>query len=147
MNQKHVLILVLYFIQLSTSSPIVLDFDNTAATTPFIPNNFCLLPPELDYTGIVKFVEDCPSLDRYKTIPLPGDFFRKLGTHPVVCCPQYLPESAICFESDAWCPNYKHPQPGDYDSTDAQSEQLQAIEDYDYIPVVTDPPITIQEIP
>jgi len=127
----------------------VLDFDNTAATTPFIPNNFCLLPPELDYTGIVKFVEDCPSLDRYQTIPLPGDFFRKLGTHPVVCCPKYLPESSICFESDAWCPNYKPPEPVEYDLTDYQNEQLAAIKEYDddYIPIVTDPTITIQEIP
>ena len=87
MNQKHALIFVLYFIQLSNSSPIVQDFN--------IPWNFCLLPPELDYVGTVKFVEDCPSLDRYKTIPIPGDYRHKLGTHPVVCCPKYLPESSI----------------------------------------------------
>ena len=96
MNQKHALIFVLYFIQLSNSSPIVQDFDYTAASTPFIPIDFCLLPPELGYAGTNKFVEDCPSLDRYKTIPIPGDYCRqKLGTHPVVCCPKNLPESSI----------------------------------------------------
>ena len=98
MNQKHVPIFVLYFVQLiSNPSPIVLGFDNIA-----FPDNFCLLPPELDYIGTVKFVEDCPSLDRYKTIPLPGDFFHKLGTHPVVCCPKYLH-------------NYKLPEPVEQD--------------------------------
>jgi len=148
MKQIQFFLCVINFIKLSSSSPIVTDFDPASAHNNFIPSNFCLLPPELGFNGNVAFIEDCPSLQRYKTIPLPGDFFRKLGTHPVVCCPEYLPESAICFESDAWCPNYKPPQPVDYDYTDAQSEQLQAIEeDYDYIPVVTDPIITIQELP
>ena len=141
-----------FLISPSTSSPIVLDFDASAASNPFIPKSFCLLPPELGYTGEVKFIEDCSSLARYKTVPLPGDFLRKLGTHPVVCCPQHLPNSSICFESDAWCPNYKAPEPVSFELTDYQLEQLKNVEDsyndYDEnIPVVTDRPVFIQEIP
>eukprot|EP00091_Calanus_sinicus_P019522 TRINITY_DN4932_c0_g1_i5.p1 TRINITY_DN4932_c0_g1~~TRINITY_DN4932_c0_g1_i5.p1 ORF type:complete len:448 (+),score=93.77 TRINITY_DN4932_c0_g1_i5:138-1481(+) len=146
-----------FLIKPTTSSPIVTDFDAFAADAPFIPKSFCLLPPELGYTGEVKFIEDCPSLERYQTVPLPGDFFRKLGTHPVVCCPQHLPNSSICFESDAWCPNYKPPEPVSFELTEDQLEQLANLEDsynnnYDYenienIPVVTDPPVLIQEIP
>merc|ERR1712106_180145 len=114
-------VILIFLIHPSYLSPIVTDFDANAASNPFIPSNFCLLPPELGYTGEVKFIEDCPSLGRYETIPLPGDFYRKLGTHPVVCCPQLLPNSSICFESDAWCLNYKAP----VKLTDEQIAQLQ----------------------
>jgi len=143
-------VILIFLIQPSYLSPIVTDFDAYAASNPFIPSNFCLLPPELGYTGEVKFIEDCQSLGRYQTIPLPGDFFRKLGTHPVVCCPQHLPESSICFESDAWCPNYKPPEAASFEYTEDQLAQLANIEyeyDNDDIPIVTDPSILIQEIP
>ena len=129
MKQTEFFLCVIYFIKLTSSFPIVQDFDPSSAGRPLIPKNFCLLPQELGGQGDVTFVEDCPSLQRYKTIPLPGDFIHKLGTHPVVCCPKYLPESSICFESDAWCPNYKPPRFGDNDLTGVQSEQPKTIED------------------
>ena len=120
------LVSFVFLITTSSSSPIVQDFNAADASSPFIPKSFCLLPPELGYTGEVKFIEDCSSLARYQTVPLPGDFYRKLGTHPVVCCPQLLPNSSICFETDAWCPNYKAPEPVSFDY---QLEQLQNYED------------------
>merc|ERR1719295_2070286 len=58
---------------------------------PHIPRDFCLLPPELEYEGQVKFLEDCETLDTYPTLPMPGSSYYKKGTHPIVCCPKHTP--------------------------------------------------------
>jgi len=145
MDRQNIFTLLIFFslcVSSSFCSPIVSVLDPTSEITPFIPAAFCLLPPELDYEGSVKFLEDCESLGRYETLPLPASAYSKLGTHPVVCCPKVLPESAICFESDAWCPNFKPPPkveveiPQDYDS-----------DGYEDIPQVNETPFFIQETP
>ena len=33
----------------------------------------------------------------------------------MVCCPEPLPESAICFPSDPWCRTYEAPDYSDYE--------------------------------
>ena len=33
----------------------------------------------------------------------------------MVCCPEPLPESAICFPSDPWCRTYEAPEYSDYE--------------------------------
>ena len=44
---------------------------------------------------------------RFETVPQPlVDNYNAFGVHPVVCCPKYIPDTAICFESDPWCVNY-----------------------------------------
>eukprot|EP00092_Neocalanus_flemingeri_P019183 GFUD01020782.1.p1 GENE.GFUD01020782.1~~GFUD01020782.1.p1 ORF type:complete len:726 (+),score=150.54 GFUD01020782.1:33-2210(+) len=137
-----------FLITSGLSSPVITPIDLGDNIDPFIPSNFCLLSPELGYTGEVKFIEDCQSLGRYQTIPLPGDFYRKLGTHPIVCCPQLLPNSSICFESDAWCLNYKQPKPVTFSQEEiAQLQQAQTNSNEEQIPIVTDPTVQVQEIP
>ena len=144
----------LLLITQSYSSPIVIDFNDNVPSpmspiTPFIPKTVCLLPPELGYTGDVKFIEECATLGRYQTVPLPGNVFHKLGSHPVVCCTQPLPKSSICVESDPWCPNYKAPEPVSVDDQlEQQLEQPTHLEtdNDETIPFVTDPPVLIQEI-
>ena len=44
--------------------------------------------------------------------------------HPVVCCPEPLPDSAICFPSDPWCQTYEAPQ--------YEGEDTEVYGDYDY---------------
>ena len=133
--------LTIFLLAPCSSSPIVTKSRIEAANGPLIPNKLCLLPPELGNKGEVKFLEDCSSLGRYQTVPLPGDFSHKLGTHTVVCCPQDLPKSSICFASDVWCPSFKAP--------DYQANDLKKIEklnnDYENIPEFTYPSIWIQE--
>jgi hypothetical protein len=133
-----------FLIDLSLSSPVFRAFDTTYNSV-FIPKDFCLLPPELGYSGVVKFIEDCQSLDRYQTIPIPGDFFHKLGTHPVVCCPEILPKSSLCFASDAWCPTYEDPVP--IKLTQEQEPQKDNRDEEENIPTVTEITYQVQEIP
>ena len=80
-------------------SPIIFPLESDFLfSTPFIPKDFCLLPPELGNAGAVKLLEECSTLDRFQTIPLPAQYNQKLGTHPIVCCPEMLPNSSICFK-------------------------------------------------
>ena len=44
----------------------------------------------------------------------------------MVCCPQYLPDSSICFPSDPWCYTYEEPEYEDYPG---ETE----VYDYDYL--------------
>jgi len=114
------LILAATIVALAFPSPIFVKLDPNIVLNPVIPKNFCNLYPELDYAGNVTFIEDCPSLDRYTIFPIPGNPSLKLGVHTVVCCPKYLPPTAICFPSDAWCPTY---EPPNYDYADEYSEE------------------------
>ena len=41
----------------------VLDIDTILR--PNIGADFCVLPPELDYSGKVTYLEDCKALDRW----------------------------------------------------------------------------------
>ena len=48
---------------------------------------------------------------RFSTVPKPlTDEFSAFGVHPVVCCPEPLPDSSICFPSDPWCQTYEAPE-------------------------------------
>ena len=48
---------------------------------------------------------------RFESVPKPMvDPLNSYGVHPVVCCPKYLPDSSICFESDPWCATYVQPE-------------------------------------
>jgi len=145
MCKAHVCIVLL--VSYAGTSPIVTVFEETISASPYIPSNFCLLPPELGTEGNVTFLEDCPSLDRYETIPLPAGDYSKFGTHPVVCCPKVLPESSICFDSDPWCPTYKKPEPVDYSQYSDQLSEYPDDDDYDGIPIQTQQPIFVQDIP
>ena len=55
---------------LSHQTPIFKKLDTDAFINPVISPNFCVLPPELDNSGNVTFLEDCPGLDRYPTVPM-----------------------------------------------------------------------------
>ena len=131
----------IFLLSQSFCSPIVTTIDATAASIQFIPKGFCLLPPEQGYSGEIKFIEDCSSLGRFQMVPLPGNTFQKFGTHPIVCCPQHLSNSAICFESDGWCPNYKPPvyEPEDLNKIEDENNEDESI------PLVTDPTLKIKE--
>ena len=41
----------------------------------------------------------------------------------MVCCPEPLPESAICFPSDPWCRTYEAPDYSDYEYEVCLSEK------------------------
>ena len=48
--------------------------------------------------GNAMFLEDCDTLEEFETIPHPAeDMFNHLGVHPVVCCPQPIPDD---YEED-----------------------------------------------
>ena len=72
------------------------------------PNNICYLPADLGYNSTLQFLEDCPidSMKRFKTVPKPAHFIKRHGLHPVVCCPEPLPDDATCLPTDAWCNTY-----------------------------------------
>eukprot|EP00092_Neocalanus_flemingeri_P070336 GFUD01086316.1.p1 GENE.GFUD01086316.1~~GFUD01086316.1.p1 ORF type:complete len:596 (-),score=125.76 GFUD01086316.1:106-1893(-) len=75
---------------------------------PFIPKDFCILPPDYGTQGTAKFIEECDSLDQYEYLPIPGSIYQKVGTHPIVCCPRKIyKDDFICFPTDAWCPIYE----------------------------------------
>jgi hypothetical protein len=100
---------------ISHQTPIFRTLDADEFINPFISSKFCVLPPELDSSGNVTFLEDCPALDRFDKVPKPAEFGHKVGVHTVVCCPRYIPPKAICFPSDPWCPTYEPPDYADYD--------------------------------
>merc|ERR1712223_1084561 len=110
---------------LSHPTPIFKKLDTDAFINPVISPNFCVLPPELDNSGNVTFLEDCPGLDRFDKVPMPAPNNFKLGVHPVVCCPKYISPTAICFPSDAWCPTYEEIV-YDYQSYDTESPDASA---------------------
>ena len=92
------------------------DFDINEIVNPNIPDNVCLLPPELDYSGTVKLLEDCPTLGQYPAppVPIPAPTSQKLGVHPSVCCPKYRSPNVWCTPDDPWCPTYEPPDYSDY---------------------------------
>ena len=49
---------------ISYQSPIFSTLDDLDKAIPFISPTDCVLPPELDYSGNVTFLEDCRALDR-----------------------------------------------------------------------------------
>ena len=60
--------------------------------------------------------------ERFKTVPKPlNDAHNSFGVHPVVCCPEPLAESAICFESDPWCETYVKPEYPEYEAYDGEA--------------------------
>jgi len=127
------LILAAAMVGRALPSPIFLKLDPSIALNPVIPKDYCSLYPELGYEGNVTFIEDCRSLDRFPIFPMPGDPSRKLGVHTVVCCPRYLPPTAICFPSDAWCPTYVPPVYEDYEEENpAEGSTNDEYNDYYY---------------
>jgi len=86
--------------------PIIDTISKVPTNPPPLNEDYCYLYPELGFGGNLTYLEDCPSLERYAKVPMPGKPYEKLGVHPVVCCPQYIPDSTICFPSDPWCPTY-----------------------------------------
>jgi hypothetical protein len=48
----------------SHSSPIFKTFAAEQILNPTINADYCTLPPELDWSGNVTFLEDCRALDR-----------------------------------------------------------------------------------
>ena len=46
-------------------SPVFRTLDADEFINPFISSKFCVLPPELGYSGDWTYIEDCPSLERY----------------------------------------------------------------------------------
>ena len=45
---------------------------------------------------------------------------------------RYIPESAICFPTDAWCPSYVPPTPDDYSANYADDPEYEAVDYTDY---------------
>jgi len=103
--------------------------------SPFVPpKDFCLLPPELGYSGEVKFIEDCVNLEWFETVPLPGHFHHKLGIHPVVCCPHSLPKLPTVYDDDANQTNTGDSEDSgdyDYDNLDIKIIQSPSMKDED----------------
>jgi len=100
---------------ISHQTPIFRTIDPQDFINPLISPKHCVLPPELDHSGNVTFLEDCKSLSRFDKVPMPAPYGHKLGVHTVVCCPRYIPPTAICFPSDPWCPTYEPPEYDGYD--------------------------------
>lgn len=147
MLPTHLVVRLFLFISFVSGSPIVHPPpDLSEIEVPVLPEEFCLLPPELNYQGEVTYLEDCESLDRYDIVPLPADFRRKVGIHTRVCCPEKIEEGALCFPSDPWCPTYVKPVVN-YDYS-AVYDEYDAAEsgsgDYQF---ATDAPIYAREIP
>merc|ERR1719481_584676 len=93
-----------------TSTPIVFPFP--PLHTPFIPKDFCILPPDYGTQGTTTYLEECDSLDQFTTLPKPADNTQKVGTHSLVCCPPKIhKDDFICFPTDAWCPIYQTTTP------------------------------------
>ena len=69
---------------------------------------------------------------------MPAPFEKKLGVHPMVCCPKVVDESSICFPSDPWCPTYEPPEysPAPPAAADYPDYEDGLYEDFD--PVDTD---------
>ena len=104
-------------------APVVSEFSNDIS--PESPES-CVLPKRLGLAGEDlgrrTFLEDCPGLgeckardyilhsispERFNKLPKPLTSIDHLfGVHPVICCPEPLPTSSICFESDAFCADY-----------------------------------------
>merc|ERR1711963_1393873 len=103
---------------LSNLTPIFRKLDSQEFIIPFVSSKYCVLPPELDGSGNVTYLEDCNALERFDKVPKPPDYTFKMGVHTMVCCPRYIPPKAICFPSDPWCPTYVRPDYG-YDYGDA----------------------------
>jgi len=98
----------------SQCTPIIIPAPPSTAFV--LPKDFCYLPPSFGSESVMKYVEDCESLDQFPTLPMPAVASQKSGTHPMVCCPKKIHESDICFPSDPWCPTYVKPDyGGDYD--------------------------------
>ena len=151
MLPTHLVSRLFLFISIVSSSPIVHPPpDLNEIDVPVLPEEFCLLPPELNYQGEVTYLEDCEGLDRYDIVPLPADFRRKVGIHTRVCCPEKIEEGALCFPSDPWCPTYVKPDVNDYNdyySADNYEDDAAGSGSGDYIPIATDAPIYAAEIP
>ena len=76
--------------------------------------------------------------DRFTTVPKPmTDVDSAFGVHPVVCCPEPLPESAICFPSDPWCQTYEAPAYEEYQGCQESSETFGEGQEGDYQGEVT----------
>ena len=78
-----------------------------------VPEDFCIVPERVGFfgKGVVTYLEDCPTVGSgYPVVPLPAQAHRKVGVHPMVCCPTY----ASCnHEEDKFCGGYHNE---DYDS-------------------------------
>ena len=96
---------------------------------PVIKKDHCILPTEMGFEGSIRFLEDCPTLDQFKTVPVPQEFSQKVGIHPGVCCPEKRFGDLVCLPSDPWCPTYQIPQESDSDS---DSDYEYYGEDYEY---------------
>ena len=49
---------------ISYQTPIFSTLDKEDFANPLISPTHCVLPPELDFSGNVTFLEDCKALDR-----------------------------------------------------------------------------------
>jgi len=97
-----------YQLKLIAPTPIQFPIDNAKLANPYIPKDFCILPPDYGTQGLTKFLEECDSLDQYEYLPMPAQALQQEGTHPKVCCPRKIyKDNFICFPTDAWCPIYK----------------------------------------
>ena len=106
------------------------------STDFFLPKDFCFLPPKYGSKSIMKYIEDCDSLDQFPTVPMPVQATQKSAVHPMVCCPRKIEDHELCFPSDPWCPTYVKPvydYGGDYD------------DGYDYPEYTPPPPITLAD--
>jgi len=108
------LLLALCKLSFLNASPIQFKIDQELLGNPFIPKDFCILPPDYGTQGTTTFLEECDSLDQFVTLPMPGQNTQKVGTHSIVCCPPKIyKDDFICFPTDAWCPIYKRPEYAD----------------------------------
>ena len=69
---------------------------------------------------------------------MPAPFEKKLGVHPMVCCPKVVDESSICFPSDPWCPTYEPPEYSPAPPAAADYPHYEDVLYEDFDPVDTD---------
>ena len=159
-RQKRTLLFLFIFSQHAGAIPVVnpksdcpnFDYNDVAGPEP------CFLTPKLGGRGIRSFLEECAGLgklksgccksrpvnitltsiysERFTTVPKPlTDTSNAFGVHPVVCCPEPLPDSAICFPSDPWCKTFVAPEVNynyDYEGCQESQEILGGENEEDY---------------
>ena len=99
---------LLFMAGLTRVASITFPFPLNLTSKPFIPEDFCILPPDYGSQGTTTYLEECDSLNQFVSVPKPGESTQAFGTHSLVCCPKKIyKEDFICFPTDAWCPTYK----------------------------------------
>ena len=57
---------------------IPIQFPILDQTFPSIPKDFCILTPDLGYSGKNTYLEDCENLNFYSNLPIPANRNRKV---------------------------------------------------------------------